>query len=111
MVDRIMKLMNLPRAEQYQFSLLHLSVSLRMVHLQRSLPWDQVAPSTQQEEQAILRAISTIFRLSIATCPNGARLTSSSVLELKVLPLLRHGGFKVWFADDLANGSRRSSPF
>jgi hypothetical protein len=91
-VDQITKLMKLPLAKQSQFALLRSSLSLRMVHLQRSLTWDQVAPSTRQVEQAILEAISTILRLPTASGPNGARLTSSSVLEQMVLPL-RHGGF------------------
>jgi hypothetical protein len=84
--------MKLPLAKQSQFASLRSSLSLRMVHLQRSLTWDQVAPSTRQVEQAILEAISTILRLPTASGPNGARLTSSSVLEQMVLPL-RHGGF------------------
>ena len=63
-----------------------------MVHLRRSLPWDQVAPSTRQVEQTILTAVFIIFRLQIATSPSGARLTSSSVWDQRVLPL-RHGDF------------------
>ena len=65
-VDRITKLVNLPLARQFQFSLLRASFSPKMVHLQRSLLWHQVTPSTCQVEQAIIEAISTMFRLPIA---------------------------------------------
>ena len=58
-----------------------------MVHLQRSLPWDQVAPSTRQVEQVVLEAISTIFRLPSAIGPEGAREASTTVLQQMVLPL------------------------
>ena len=90
-VEQITKLMKLPLATQSQFVLLRSSLSLRMVHLQRSLPWDQVAPSTRQVEQAVLEAISTIFRLPSAIGPEGARVASTTVLQQMVLPL-RHGG-------------------
>ena len=93
------KLIKLPLTTQSQFILLRSFLFLRMVHFQRSLPWDQVAPRTRQVDQTILEAMSTILCLSSAIAPDGAQLASSTVLQQMVLPV-RHGrmGLRMTFS-------------
>ena len=72
LAEQIAKRSKLPLATQSHFVLLRSHLSLRIFHLQRSLPWDQMAPSIHRVQQAIFEALSTGFRLPSAMGPDVA---------------------------------------
>ena len=51
------------RRRQVQCGLLKVSLSRRLAHLQRLLPWEQVLGATLRVELAISEAAAAIFRL------------------------------------------------
>ena len=95
-VQQVDKLMALPLAAQSQFAILHASLSKRMAHLQRTVPWHQLAAGTRRVEQALLGAAAAVFRLEgaggVVAGPAGARAPVGPALEQLTLAT-RHGGF------------------
>jgi hypothetical protein len=83
-IARVEKLRRLPLAKQSQWVLLHRSLSLQMVHLMRTTPWQQLEPSIRAVEDAICSAASALFQVP-AEAVNQAH-------EQMRLPL-RHAGF------------------
>jgi hypothetical protein len=91
-IAQVAKLMQLPLALQSQFALLRASLSLRMAHLMRTVPWPQLQADTGRVEQAVLAAVATIFRLPAPGTAAGADTASERAIAQMQLPL-RHGGF------------------
>ena len=91
-ISQVHKLMRLQLPKQSQFALLRASLSLRMAHLQRNLPWAQVVESTRAVEGAILEAAAAVFHLPACDDPARACGTAGREREQMTLPL-RHGGF------------------
>jgi hypothetical protein len=90
-VAQVNKLMTLPLAKQSQFVLLRASLAVRMNHLLRTVPWEQVCESMGAVETAIQSAVAAIFRLPAAADPTSVLVAPQPKLQIK-LPL-RHGGF------------------
>jgi hypothetical protein len=82
-VTEVERLMRLPLRKQSKFILLQRSMSLRMAHLMRTMPWEQAGPSTQRVEAAICDAVQAIFKVP----PHGVHRERDQML----LPL-RHAG-------------------
>ena len=99
-VHQIAKLMTLPVTTQSQFVLLCSTLSLKMVHLQRLQPWDQVPRSACQLDLAIIKAMSPIFHFPSAIGSDGARLASRTALRQMVRPE-RHRGLGLWKTSSL----------
>ena len=91
-VGLVEKLSALPLAKQSQFLLLRMSLAVRLVHLQRTVQWETLAPSTRRVEQAVLTAAAGIFRLPVGQGPSGAAPASGPEVGQLALPI-RHGGF------------------
>lgn len=85
-IAQVDKLMQLPVSRQSQFILLRSSLSLRMAHLMRTVPWQNLEASTSRVEGAIADATAAIFQLP----SHGA---ASAPLRTQMLLPLRHGGF------------------
>ena len=90
-VAEVERLMALPLAHQNKWCLLKSSLSVRLEHLKRTVPWDQLAECTRRVEAAIENAAAAIFAL-----PDGddaaAKTTRDAAIEQMTLPQ-RHGGF------------------
>ena len=99
-ISQVDKLMRLPLPLQSQFALLRASLSLRMAHLMRTVPWSQLQGETGRVEQAILNAVAAIFRIPTPTQAGGAEEVLTRALEQMQLPL-RHGGFGLRLASAL----------
>jgi hypothetical protein len=85
-IAQIDKLKTLPVSLQAHFALLRSSLSMRMAHLMRTVPWGSLQESVARVESAITAAAVALFRVPT----NGAQ-SLTAVQQLK-LPL-RHGGF------------------
>ncbi len=86
------ELMKLPVSQQARYLLLRYSLSQRMAHLLRTMPWAQLEAATRRVEGAILAAAATVFELPAATEPGGdcpAVVDARRQLALTT----RHGGF------------------
>lgn len=90
-VSLVAKCRDLPLSKQTQFLLLRSSLGERMVHLQRTVEWRLVAPSTISAEQAVLSAAAELFRLPMGPGPLGLGPVPGCAQQL-LLPF-RHGGF------------------
>lgn len=88
----VSKCVGLPLSKQTQFLLLRASLSVRLAHLQRTVPWRQLAVSATRVEQAVLWAAAQIFRLPAGQGPGGSAPVPSQELEQMLLPI-RHAGF------------------
>ena len=86
------KCRGLPLSKQTQFLLLRASLGERMVHLQRTVEWRHVAPSTRRAETAVLSAAAELFRLPVGPGPDGLAPVPGCELQQLLLPI-RHGGF------------------
>lgn len=86
-IAQVDKLMRLPATKQAQFILLRSSLSLRMAHLLRTVPWELLGPSTRRVEHAITQAAAALFQLPTRGGGAGGRTA-----EQLALPL-RHAGF------------------
>ena len=91
-VSLVRKCRELPLSKQTQFLLLRSSLGERMVHLQRTVEWRHVAPSTRRVECAVLSAAAELFRLPAGAGPGGLAPIPSPELQQLLLPI-RHGGF------------------
>ena len=85
-IAQVDKLKALPVSRQAQFVLLRSSLSLRMAHLMRTVPWGHLQPSVARVEAAIMAATTTLFQV-----PELGAASERAVQQLR-LPL-RHGGF------------------
>lgn len=90
--ELVRKCTDLPLSKQTQFLLLRSSLGARMVHLQRTVEWSHLAPSTRRAELAVLSAAAEIFRLPMGAGPGGSLPVPGRELEQMLLPI-RHGGF------------------
>ena len=90
-VSLVDKCRGLPLSKQTQFLLLRSSLGERMVHLQRTVEWRLVAPSTISAEHAVLSAAAELFRLPMGPGPLGLGPVPGCAQQL-LLPF-RHGGF------------------
>ena len=88
----VRKCLALPLSKQTQFLLLRLSLGERMVHLQRTVDWRHLAPSTRRVEQAVLSAVAELFKLPMGEGPGGSAPVPGSAVQQLLLPI-RHGGF------------------
>mgnify|MGYP001787467346 CR=1 FL=1 len=86
------KCRSLPLSAQTKFLLLRSSLGVRMVHLQRTMEWRYVEPSTRGVETAVLSAAAELFRLPGGDGPGGFSPHPSRQLDQLQLPI-RHGGF------------------
>ena len=86
-VAEVERLMELPLHRQSQWQLLRASLSLRLEHLKRSVPWELLADSTRCVERAIEEAAAAIFAL-----PEEPPGVASPARQQLSLPM-RHGGF------------------
>ena len=85
-IAQIDKLKALPVSRQAQFALLRSSLSLRMAHLMRTVPWDLLQSSVARVEDAIMAAATALFQV-----PAVGADSVRAVQQLKLA--LRHGGF------------------
>ena len=95
------KCVDLPLSKQTQFLLVRASLSVRMLHLQRTVKWRQLAASTTRVEQAVILACAKIFRLATGQGPEGCAPVPSRALEQLLLPI-RHAGFGLPSSSELA---------
>ncbi len=91
-VALIDKCRSLPLSAQTKFLLLRSSLAVRMVHLQRSVEWCHLEPSTRGVETAVLSAAAELFRLAGGDGPGGFSPDPSRELDQMQLPFA-HGGF------------------
>ena len=91
-VKEVDRLMELPLGRQVQFGLLRVSLSRRLLHYQRCVPWAQLQEGALRVERAICKAATAIFRLA---APPEAGLPSPDYAQQQELLRLptRHGGF------------------
>ena len=89
-VAEVERLMQLPLDSQTQWSLLRGSLSKRLDHLKRTVPWQRLAATVRRVEAAIQKAAAAIFELP--PDPDGVAACRPDLLEQLTLPL-RHGGF------------------
>ena len=89
---QVQKLAGLPLPLQSKLVLLQSSLSLRMAHLQRTLPFVRVEESTRTVEDEIMETVAGIYRLPTQADPAGWGGASGREREQMALPL-RHGGF------------------
>lgn len=62
------------------------------MHLQRTVEWSHLAPSTRRAEQAVLSAVAELFKLPMGEGPGGSAPVPGSDVQQLLLPI-RHGGF------------------
>jgi hypothetical protein len=86
------KCRSLPLSTQTKFLLLRSSLGVRMVHLQRTVEWRYLEPSTRGVETAVLSAAAELLRLPGGEGPGGYTPLPGRALDQLVLPC-RHGGF------------------
>ena len=91
-VSLVDKCRSLPLSAQTKFLLLRSSLSVRMMHLQRTKEWRFIAAPTRGVETAVLSAIAELFRLPGGDGPGGYFPAPSPELAQLQLPI-RHGGF------------------
>ena len=91
-VGLVDKLRGLPLSAQTKFLLLRSSLGARMLHLQRTVEWRFLEPSTRAVETAVLSAAAELFRLPGGEGPGGYSPLPSRELDQLQLPI-RHGGF------------------
>ena len=97
-VAEVQRLMELPLPRQSQWQLLRSSLSVRLEHLKRTVPWELLAESTQRVEGAIEEAAAAIFALPAE--PPGIQPTTKARTQLSVP--MRHGGFGLQRTDAAA---------
>ena len=85
-IAQIAKLDSLPIGLQARYTLLRSSLSLRMAHLMRTVPWGMLQPSVARVEAAIMKSATSLFQV-----PVDGQVAIRAVQQLK-LPF-RHGGF------------------
>ena len=90
-VAEVGRLMALPLQKQERWLLLKSSLAARLEHLQRTVPWDDLADSTQRVEQALVDAASAIWALDMGDDADAVR-ERDEARERFTLPQ-RHGGF------------------
>ena len=90
-VAEVQRLMALPLSSQMKWRMLHSSLSVRLEHLKRTVPWDLLAEGTQRVESAILDAAAAIFELRTDNSGETASMREAAMQQL-TLPQ-RHAGF------------------
>lgn len=86
------KVAELPLPKQSQLLILRLSLAARMLHLQRTVDWELLAPATRRVEDGLVTAAARIFRLPTGEGPAGCAPVASPKVAQLLLPV-RHGGF------------------
>jgi hypothetical protein len=94
------KCRSLPLSVQTKFLLLRSSLAVRMVHLQRTVAWRHLAPSTRGVETAVLSAVAELFRLPGGDGPGGYAPVPGRELDQLQLPF-GLGGFGLRTSSEL----------
>ena len=102
-VAEVDEAMRLPLRAQSRWLLVRMSLSQRMAHLMRVVPWAQLGPGTRRAEQAVLAAVATLFRLPGGHGP-GAAVAQTGLLAQLCLPE-RVGGFGLRSASATGSGA------
>jgi hypothetical protein len=82
---------SLPLSVQTKFLLLCSSLAARIVHLQRTVAWRHLAPSTRRVETAVLSAAAELFRLLGGDEPGGYFPVPGRELDQLQLPFWLSG--------------------